>query len=214
MTGSILTVVNCLRIALLVPLVMCGQSITGKIVDPIPAPLPGLVVGLLPIGGDWVTKSTRTGSDGEFRFFPIEPGEYAIIARAPGWRSRVRVVRVSGKADADLGALELGIASCDSTGVCDYVTDAPAAFGARGRSLRRSEKPRPVWKQAGGNRRRALDTPWLANLVRTVRQRTCLGRLDLDQRSTPPRRSRSAANRDPSKRSRFEKEARGSCGGG
>jgi hypothetical protein len=103
--GSILTVVKHLAVALLLPLVLSGQSITGKIVDPIPLPWPNLPVGLLPVGADWVTTSTHTNASGAFRFFPVEPGNYVVILRANAFRGQVIVVRVSG-GETNVGTLE------------------------------------------------------------------------------------------------------------
>ena len=82
MTGSILTVVNWLILAFLFPLVLNAQSITGKVVDVIPLPLPNAPVGLLPVGGDWVTQSAHTAADGTFRFFPVEAGEYMVFVES------------------------------------------------------------------------------------------------------------------------------------
>ena len=94
-----------LGITLLLPLVMSAQSITGKIVDPIPLPLPGVPVGLLTVGGEWVTKSTQTDSNGTFRFSPIEPGDYVLLLRVNGFRGQVQVVRVA-SGETDVGTLE------------------------------------------------------------------------------------------------------------
>ena len=124
--GSVLTVVKRLGIALLVPLFACGQSITGKIVDPISLPLRNVPVGLLPAGADGVTKSTHTDSNGKFRFSPVEPGEYVVIARAVGFRGKVLAIQVISEEDADVGTLKLTGPSCDSQGVnCDTFGTPP-----------------------------------------------------------------------------------------
>jgi len=126
--GSILTVVNWLGVALLVPLVACGQSITGRVVDPAQASIGNVVVGLLPVGGDWVTRSTSTDPYGSFRFLSVASGEYVIVARVAGFQSRALTVRVSSGHEADVGTFELRIGSCDSPGTyCDYFSgDAPS----------------------------------------------------------------------------------------
>ena len=124
--GSILTVVKWLGITLLLPLVISAQSITGKIVDPIPLPLPGVPVGLLTVGGEWVTKSTQTDSNGTFKFIGVEPGEYVLTARTGGFQSRVLRVRALSGKDVDAGALELRVSGCDSPGVnCDTFGPIP-----------------------------------------------------------------------------------------
>ena len=124
--GSILTVVNWLGIILLLPLVISAQSITGKIVDPVLAPVEHVSIGLRPVGGDQVTKSTQTDSEGAFRLSPVEPGEYVLIARNAGFQSRVLGVHVVAGKDAELGALELRVVSCDFPGVdCDYFGSSP-----------------------------------------------------------------------------------------
>jgi hypothetical protein len=106
---------------LLIPLVACGQSITGRLVDPTQASVRNVVVGSLPVGADGVTKSTHTDLNGNFHLSDLEPGEYVVIAREGGFRGKVRVVRVSSDKEADVGTLELRISSCDSPGIyCDY----------------------------------------------------------------------------------------------
>jgi hypothetical protein len=114
--------VNWLSIVSLVPLLMYRQSITGKIVDPIQLPLSNVPIGLLPVGGDWVTRSTRTDANGAFRFFPIEPGDYVIVMRESGFQSQVRVVHVS-SAETDVGTLKVKLfAGCESPiGNCNTV---------------------------------------------------------------------------------------------
>ena len=103
-----------------VPLLTYGQSITGRFVDPARASIGNVGVGLLPVGGDWVTRSTHTDPYGSFRFLPVGPGEYLIIARGAGFQSRVLTIRVSSGNEADVGTFELRISSCDSPGVfCD-----------------------------------------------------------------------------------------------
>jgi hypothetical protein len=100
-----------------------AQSIIGKIVDPIPLPWPNVPMGLLPVGSDWITQSAHTGSDGTFRFFPVEPGIYVVISRASEFRSQVRVVHVSSN-DSDIGTLkpkfftgcESPIGNCNTVG--------------------------------------------------------------------------------------------------
>jgi hypothetical protein len=113
--------VKWLGIALLVPLA-CGQSITGKIVDPIPLPWPNIPVGLLPVGADWVTKSTHTDANGAFRFFPVEPGNYVVILRANEFRGQVLITRVSSQ-ETDVGTLKPKLfTGCESPiGDCDTV---------------------------------------------------------------------------------------------
>jgi hypothetical protein len=115
-----------LALALLLPLFIRGQSITGKTIDPALFALKGVSVRLLPVGGDWVTRSIQTDSNGRFRFFPVDPGEYVIVARHSGFRSRVRVVHVFGETEVDIGVLELGIGSCDYPGIiCDSFLKRP-----------------------------------------------------------------------------------------
>jgi hypothetical protein len=113
-------------IALLTPLLMYGQSITGKIVDSISLPLRNVPVGLLPVGADWVTKSTHTDPDGNFRFFPIGPGDYVIVAKEAGFQSQVRVVHVS-STETDVGTLKVRLfTGCESPiGNCNNVLPPP-----------------------------------------------------------------------------------------
>lgn len=113
--------------ALLVPLLVCGQSITGRFVDPYPAGVGGVVVGLLPAGADWVTRSTHSEPNGTFKLSPVQPGEYVIVARGAGFQSRVLTTSVSSGNETDVGTLELRIASCDSPGIlsCDNFGSSP-----------------------------------------------------------------------------------------
>ena len=115
-----------LGITLLLPLVISAQSITGKIVDPALAPVEHVSIGLRPVGADQVTKSTQTDSEGAFRLSPVEPGEYVLIARKTGFQSRVLAVRVVAGKEAELGAMEIRVVSCDFPGVnCDYFGSLP-----------------------------------------------------------------------------------------
>ena len=115
-----------LGITLLLPLIISAQSITGKIVDPILAPVEGVSIGLLPVGTDWVTKSTHTDANGTFRISPVEPGEYVLIARNTGFQSRVLGVRALSGREIDAGVLVLRVAACESPGVnCDYFGSSP-----------------------------------------------------------------------------------------
>jgi hypothetical protein len=124
--GSILTVVKRLWLAFLFAFVVNALSITGKLVDPIRASVGNVVVELLPVGGDWVTQSTRTESNGTFKLPPVKPGEYVIVARAAGFQSRVLTIRVTGGNEADVGTLELKIGSCDGPGInCDSFFGGP-----------------------------------------------------------------------------------------
>lgn len=117
---------NCLGIAFVVPLLTCGQSITGTFVDPAQASVGNVVVGLLPVGDDWVTRSTHTDAYGRFRFLPVKLGEYVVVARAGGFQGRVLAVRVVAGKETELGAVELKVGSCDSPGTnCDYIFVGP-----------------------------------------------------------------------------------------
>jgi hypothetical protein len=113
--------VKWLVLALISPLALSGQSIVGRVVDVIPLPLRNALVELLPVGGDWITQSTRTDASGTFQFSAFESGEYVILARMGGFQSRVLQVRVASGQKVDAGALELRLSGCDSPGVsCDY----------------------------------------------------------------------------------------------
>jgi hypothetical protein len=190
---------------------MYEQSITGKIVDPIPLPLSNVPIGLLPVGGDWVTQPTRTDANGAFRFFPIEPGDYVIVMRESGFQSQIRVVHVS-SAETDVGTLKIKLfAGCESPiGNCNTVGT-------------------PAWPEAPVvDLCEALKTPdryvsklivmvgmlttvrGLASFDRDVRQHARFGRSDMDQRCAPTRRSRSPTVRDVPQCPGSEKEARGS----
>jgi hypothetical protein len=61
--------------------------------------------------------------NGTFRFSPIEPGDYVIVAREAGFQSQVRVVHVS-SAETNVGTLNPKIfTGCASPiGNCDTVT--------------------------------------------------------------------------------------------
>ncbi len=108
-------------IALLVPLAVWGQSITGRFVDPVQASVGKVSVELLPVGGDRIAKSTQTDPNGIFRLSPVEPGDYVLYARVAGFRGRVLAVHVSNRAESNVGTLVLEILSCESPGVsCDY----------------------------------------------------------------------------------------------
>lgn len=118
---SILAVVNWLALTLVFSLALSAQSITGKIADSTPIGLRNVPVGLLPVGGDWITKSTRTDSNGIFRFSPVEPGEYVVTTRAGGFRNKVQVVHVFSDKETSVGTLELRFFSCDNPGMnCDF----------------------------------------------------------------------------------------------
>ena len=116
-----------LCLAFLFVLVVNAQSITAKIVDPIPLPWANVPVGLLPVGSDRLTRSTHTDAAGSFRFFPIEPGDYVVITRAREFRSEVRVVHVSSE-DSDIGTLkpkffqgcESPIGNCNTVGTASW----------------------------------------------------------------------------------------------
>ena len=155
-----------------------------------------LSVGLLPVGDDWVRQSTHTDANGAFQFFSVEPGEYVLIARSGGFQSRALRVRALSGQEVDAGALELGISGCESPGVnCDTfgvppTRRPPVPVVDLCEALK---SPEPLRKQADSNGRRVHNSPWLADLDRDVRYRAYLGRPDLDQRSAPSRRSRSAA---------------------
>jgi len=114
--------VNWLGLGLLIPLLTCGQSITGKIVDPIPLPLSNVPIGLLPVVGDWIMRSTHSDANGAFLFFPVEPGDYVIVTREFGYQSQVRVVHVS-NSETDVGTLKPKIfTGCESPiGNCNTV---------------------------------------------------------------------------------------------
>jgi len=111
---------------MLLPLVVSAQSITGKIVDPIFAPVERVSIGLFPVGADGATKSTQTDWEGAFRLSPVEPGEYVLIARNTGFQSRVLGVRVLSGRDVDAGVLVLRVMPCESPAVdCDHFGPAP-----------------------------------------------------------------------------------------
>jgi len=118
--------VKWLGITLLLPLVISAQSITGRIVDPIPLPVRNFPVGLLPVGGDWITKSTLTDPNGTFRFARIEPGDYVVVTRDNGFQSQVRVVHVSSD-ETDIGTLKSKLfVGCESpNGNCNTVGPRP-----------------------------------------------------------------------------------------
>jgi hypothetical protein len=118
--------VNSPGVALLIPLVACAQSITGRFVDPAQASIGKVDVELLPVGGDGVTRSTYSEPNGSFQFLLVEPGAYVIVAGAAGFQSHVVTVRVSSGHVADVGTLVLRIGSCDHPGTyCDSFFGGP-----------------------------------------------------------------------------------------
>ena len=115
-----------LALVLLFPLALGAQTITGKIVDPIPLPMRYVSVGLLPVGADWVVESTHTDANGIFRFFPAAPGEYVVVVKEPEFRGQVWAVHFSTEA-IDVGTLKAKLFSgCESPiGNCNTVGERP-----------------------------------------------------------------------------------------
>ena len=207
---------NSLGFALLIPLVACAQSITGRFVDPAQASIGKVDVELLPAGGDWVTRSTYSEPNGSFQFLLVEPGAYVIVAGAAGFQSRVVTVRVSSGHVADVGTLVLRIGSCDRPG-----TNCDSFFGGA--------PPPPPPPVPAVDLCKALKSPnrygnkpiVMVGMLTTVRGRPALtaacdstlasGGLTWTNAVLLPEGAVPQTVPDVPQYSRFQKEARGSC---
>ncbi|MGA7522676.1 MAG: TonB-dependent receptor [Acidobacteriaceae bacterium] len=86
------------------------QAMTGTVTDVSGAVLPGARVTAKPAGGGIAAETTTDGS-GEFRFAGLEPGEYVVTARAPGFALAEKQVMVAAEPVTVQMVLRVGEAS-------------------------------------------------------------------------------------------------------
>jgi outer membrane receptor protein involved in Fe transport len=82
------------------------ESVSGVVVDPVGAPVPGASVSLLsPLGS--IAAATRSDAAGAFRLAAVPPGSYVLAAEQPGFAVRRLAVRV--EADRPPEPLEVAL---------------------------------------------------------------------------------------------------------
>ncbi len=87
-------------------------SITGSVIDPSGAAIPGATVNLSLHGGKKALLTTRTGSGGLFSIESVRPEAYDLVIEAPGFQThRLENVRVNSARSTDLAVIKLELAS-------------------------------------------------------------------------------------------------------
>src|SRR5579863_221591 len=87
-------------------------SLTGKVVDPSGAIVPGATVGVYLAGGKAPLISGKTNSAGIFAFNPVQPETYRVAIDATGFgRMELAGVKVDPLQEKDLGAIKLTVQS-------------------------------------------------------------------------------------------------------
>src|ERR1019366_2739418 len=91
-------------------------SVTGSVLDPSGAAIPGATVSLLLRGGKKALLSTRTGSGGLFSMESVRPETYDRLIEAPGFQAyRLENISVNSARTTDLSAIKLGLASANTS---------------------------------------------------------------------------------------------------
>ncbi len=86
--------------------------VTGSVIDPSSAAVPGAAVELLLHGGKRALLSTRTGPDGLFSIESVRPELYDLVIEAPGFQPyKLENVKVDSARATDLPPLKLLLAA-------------------------------------------------------------------------------------------------------
>ena len=95
-----------------------AASLRGVAVDVTGASIPRTTVRVLDAESHAVVASGTSDERGAFLIEGVEPGTYAVTAKASGFR--LRIIESVAIHDADLGKVQLEVAGCDAPGViCD-----------------------------------------------------------------------------------------------
>jgi len=90
--------------------------VTGSVVDPSNASVPGAAVELLLHGGKRPQLSTRTGSNGLFSIESVRPELYDLVIEAPGFQPyKLENVKVDSSRATDLPPLKLALAAASAS---------------------------------------------------------------------------------------------------
>ncbi|MGD1096103.1 MAG: carboxypeptidase-like regulatory domain-containing protein, partial [Bryobacteraceae bacterium] len=88
-----------------------SASLTGSVVDPSGAAVPGAAVNLLLHGGKKALISTRTTNNGFFSVESVRPELYDLVIEAPGFQTfRLENVKIDSARATDLAAIKLELA--------------------------------------------------------------------------------------------------------
>jgi hypothetical protein len=135
------------------PSLTMGQDargrITGRVLDPSGAPVPGVEVAALNVESG-VRLVSRSNDSGAYEILYLQPGSYTLSATAPGFKTFERIgvqVRVGDRLTEDL-ALEVGLVSESVTvsGQSSVLETATASLGRVVDTRRIQDLPLP-----GGN---------------------------------------------------------------
>ena len=97
------------------PLLAQSQPVTGTVVDPSGAAVPGATVTITDVNKSQVVKTTTTDANGRFSELDIEPGRYAVTIERPGFKKTTITFDVDVNRQVALGNVALAVGEVSQT---------------------------------------------------------------------------------------------------
>ncbi len=97
------------------PLIAQSQPVTGTVVDPSGAAVPGAAVTITDVNKNQVVKTTTTDASGRFSELDIEPGRYAVSIERPGFKKTTLAFDVDVNRQVALGNITLTVGEVTQT---------------------------------------------------------------------------------------------------
>ncbi|MBV9266553.1 MAG: carboxypeptidase regulatory-like domain-containing protein, partial [Acidobacteriaceae bacterium] len=97
------------------PLKAQSQPVSGTVVDPSGAAVPGATVTITDLNKKQVVKTTTTDGNGRFRELDIEPGRYEVAVERPGFKKATISFDVDVNRQVALGNISLAVGEVNQT---------------------------------------------------------------------------------------------------